>query len=56
MRSDTITIVVPGICSNCGCKVTPENIGFECDIFVTCKSCYNAGVEDCRKILMGVDR
>jgi predicted Zn-ribbon and HTH transcriptional regulator len=55
MREDTITIVIPGECSECGCEVTPDNVGFECDTFETCRSCYDAGVEDCRRVLMGID-
>lgn len=45
-RIDTKTIVVPGTCSECGCQVTPLNIGFECDTFVVCKKCNKEAEED----------
>ena len=36
---DKITIIIPGRCHVCGCEVTPENVGFECDEFVVCEKC-----------------
>ena len=41
-----ITIIVPGKCQECGCQVTPKNVGFECDTFVVCKKCNKEAEED----------
>jgi hypothetical protein len=38
-NKDKCTVIIPGVCTECGCEVTPDNIGFECDEFVVCKKC-----------------
>ena len=48
---NTITVIVPGVCSECGCKVTPKNVGFECDSFLTCRKCYNKEENDYQDFL-----
>lgn len=39
LSRNKITVVVSGICQECGCEVTSNNIGFECNEFVICKKC-----------------
>lgn len=38
-HKDKLIIIIPGICQECNCEVTSENIGFECNEFIICKKC-----------------
>jgi hypothetical protein len=45
-NKDQCTVIVPGICAECGCEVTIGNIGFECDEFVVCEKCNDEAERD----------
>ena len=40
IEGDTCTVIFPGICEMCGCKVWPENMSIDDYEHIFCSECY----------------